>query len=350
MLKSSLYLPVIAALMVLSISCRLIGEILTADQERSLQPTATIEASVASDTPKAAVITPEVELVATFHATVESLPPTPSGEVPLVGGFPPQSNATMIQPSEGRAELTRLSNLLGLQVIDYFGAPMGTVVDYVINTCETYIIYLLVDPVDALQPGTARYPVIPFEALTINSGVLDATAKTMRLHVTAEKISASPTFPGPMDLVPPVWEPDIRDYWSQFFRLGKLTTECVVSQPGSGGTEKMVIHKVAYATHLIGAPLQDGLQNPLGSVVEGILEPESGKLGFIVVQLNQAGENVLVPLSVVNIPEWALEPGSPTTLVLLKETFMLENAPRISSIELASDPAVQQTAREYWRR
>jgi hypothetical protein len=91
----------------------------------------------------------------------------------------------------------------------------------------------------------------------------------------------------------------------------------------------------------------------LGQVEEIILEPESGKVSFFVVRL-QDGGLVLVPLRVVNIPKEALEPGSEPkselSLVLLTENALLMNAPQIQSVEQAVQMEAQGAARAYWGR
>ena len=59
---------------------------------------------------------------------------------------PPQTNAAGIIPPERREELTRLSSLLKFKVTGLDGAELGQVSDFIINTCETYIIYFTVEP------------------------------------------------------------------------------------------------------------------------------------------------------------------------------------------------------------
>ena len=69
--------------------------------------------------------------------------------------------------------MTRLSNLLHFKLTGWNGADLGAISDYVINTCETYIIYMRVDPAKDLKLPAGRQLMIPFEAVTINSGILD---------------------------------------------------------------------------------------------------------------------------------------------------------------------------------
>ena len=269
------------------------------------------------------------------------------GEAPPPAGRPPQSQGAEIRPPELRAQLTRLSALIGFQVLDREGAVLGTVSDFILNTCETYIIYFLLDPSEQLASPAGGRLVIPYEAVTINSGALDAQSGAIQLSLAAGQFAGAPAFPESQELVPTDWEAQVRDYWSQALRLSNLTSGCRVAAPGGGTTE---IHKVAYASDLIGAELRDGLQNRLGRVEEAILEPESGKVSFFVISLEDGQGLALIPLGVVNIPRTALEPGNEIWLVLLVENDVLLNAPRISSVAQAAEMQAQGAARQYWNR
>ena len=184
---------------------------------------------------------------------------------------------------------------------------------------------------------------MPFEAVTINSGYLDAEAQAIGLYLTAEHFTVAPIFPESMSLLPSSWEPPVWAYWPSYIRLGVLNTECKVT--GSDGN-LVVVQKVAYASELLVAELQDALQETLGTVKEIILEPESGKMHFFVIDVADGNGLALVPPGAVNIPEWALEPGNEITLVLLAENEMLFNAPRVGSV--AASGSARQAAWEYW--
>lgn len=240
-----------------------------------------------------------------------------------------------------RLDLTILTNLIGYQIASIDGTVLGTAADYIINTCETYIVYIAVDPAQGLNAAPESRVLIPFEAASVNSGVLDAQAKTITLYLTPEQFAAAPTVPVDHELFPNDWEAGVRSYWSQIYRITGLSTECKAI---SG-----VVHKVAYASRLLGAPLRDGLQNPLGTIEEAILTPEAGKLSFFVVRLEDEQAWVLVPLSKFNIPREALEPGAELSLVLLTENHLLLNAPRLSSLDEAATIAAQNSARAHWR-
>jgi hypothetical protein len=263
--------------------------------------------------------------------------------IPTVDGFPPQTNAAVIQPDDRREELTRLSTLLDFNLTGLHQSPLGVITDYVINTCETYIIYMLVEPAVGLDVEPGQRLVVPYEAVTINNGIVDAEAESVALHLAPGDLAGAPAFPDPLVLYPITWEDSVRGFWREQVRIGKLHSAC---QAGNS-TPENAIYKIAYARQLLVAELKDGNQNLLGAVREAILEPSTGKLGFYVIELTGGGL-VLVPLARTNIPEFALEPGATIELVLLAENSQLAGAPRLSSLEEAASQAAQNTARGYW--
>jgi len=280
--------------------------------------------------------TPVAETVAPPSA--DNTPaPTPTGP-------PPQSNMAAVQPADRREELTRLTNLLGFQVTGLNGVVLGKITDYVINTCETYIIYMVIEPHAALNLAAGNRLVIPFEAATINSGIVNAETKAIALYLGPDSVAAGPAFPDPLALFPNTWEEGVRAYWKEVVRVGKLSSAC---QAGNS-TPENAIHKIAYATDLLGAELKDGNGLLLGTVTEAILAPETGKLAFYVVELTDSQGLVLVPLAKTNIPKEALEPGATIELVLLADTGQLLGAPKLDSAEAASTDAALNTARGYW--
>lgn len=265
---------------------------------------------------------------------------------PLKGGKPPQTNAAKIIPPEQREELTQLSHLLKFKVLGWKGVALGQVSDFIINTCETYIIYFTVTPHKNLHMESANPVVIPFEVVTINSGALNAKARAISLYMTQKQVAAAPTFADHFPLIPyRTWEETVRAYWLQLARVSNLTSEC----KAGGSDSANAVHKIAYASQLIGAELKDGNHNLLGTVQDAVLEPESGKLGFYIIKLLD-GSLVMAPLGQTNIPQDALEPGKTIELVLLAENNKLLDAPRIASVEQAMKTQTQSEARQYWKK
>ncbi len=237
--------------------------------------------------------------------------------------------------------MTRLTNLLRFQVMGLNNAALGTISDFVINTCETYVVYFVVDPAGSLQFAAGSKLVIPFEAVTINSGVLDAQAKAIIVQLSPDQLKAAPAASGAPKLLPTnTWEDSVRAYWQQVVRVGKLSTNC---NTGSGTTQK-----IAYATQLISAQLKDGNGNLVGTVQEGIVAPESGKMDFYVIALKDNSGMLLMPLAKTNIPANALQPGAKIELVLLADAAKLSGAPRLTSMDQATDAAAQSAARGFW--
>ena len=258
---------------------------------------------------------------------------------------PPQTNAAGIIPPGQRQELTRLSSLLKFKIVGREGVLLGQVSDFIINTCETYIIYFTVTPVANLKVAAHKQLVIPFEVVTINSGELNAVKKTISLYMTPDQVSVAPPFADHFPLFPNNWEETVRTYWLRVARVSHLTSEC----KAGGSDSANAVHKIAYATQLLGAELKDGNQVKLGTVVDAVLEPESGKLGFYVVKLLD-DILVMVPLGQTNIPKAALVPGQAIELVLLAETNQLLSAPHITSVEQAMNTQTQSNARQYWKK
>jgi len=298
-------------------------------------------ASLATGSPEKA--TPTDNAFQTGQADpAETQAPVKGNPDPSARDKPMQSQAAEIQPKEMRTKLTHLSNLLDYQVLDENGDTLGVASDYIVNTCEGYIIYILMEPVTSLNIASGSRVVVPFEAVTINSGVLDAQNEAIQLRLIPGQFSGAPTFPAGQQLTPTDWEGPVRAFWSEAVRIGKLATSCNV--PGGP------VYKVAYATQLLGVELYDGQNNLLGSVQEVILEPESGNIGFYIVKPAKGDGLVMVHLRATNIPKEALLPGGALTLVLLTDPQVFWDAPRIIHIDEADDFAQQSKMRQYWGR
>ena len=289
---------------------------------------------------------PAAKAARTKTAAAKVSVPAGNSPVPkLKGGKPPQTNAAKIIPPERREELLRLSKLLKFKVTGWDGVALGQVSDFIINTCETYIIYFTVTPDASLNLASDSQLTIPFEIVTINSGALNAKAKAISIYMTPAQVAAAPVFKDHLPLFPNNWEETVRAYWLQVARVSHLTSEC----KAGGSNSANAVHKIAYASELLGAKLKDGNHNLLGTVQEAILEPESGKLGFYVVKLLD-GSLIMISLGQTNIPKEALVPGQTIELVLLAEVDKLLGAPRIGSMQEATNAQTQKVAREYWKK
>jgi len=270
----------------------------------------------------------------------ETPAPVSDNPDPAARRKPQQSQAAEIRPQEMRSKLTYLSNLMGYQVLDENGDKLGVASDYIVNTCETYVIYIVMEPAASLNLASGSLVLVPFEAVTINSGVLDAQNKTIQLQLLPEQFSGAPTFTAGQPLTPTDWEGAVRAFWSKAARIGMLATSCNVA----GGP----VYKVVYASQLLGVELYDGQNNLLGTVQEAILEPESGKLGFYIIKPAKGDGLVMMRLGATNIPKESLLPGGALRLVLLADPQVFWDAPRINNIEESADYALQGKMRQYW--
>ncbi len=268
--------------------------------------------------------------------------PSKANSLPVPKGKPPQSRAAEIKPKGGSPQLTHLANLLGFQVLDVNGSKLGIASDYIVNTCETYIVYILMQPDASLNIASGSRVVIPFEAVTINSGVLDGQNKTIQLRLSADQFAGAPTLSTGQPILPNDWENPARDFWRNIVRVDGLSTSC--------GTSGGAVHLDGYASQLLGVKLYDGRNNLLGTVEDAILQPESGQVYFYVVKPVQGNGLVMVPLGNTNIAQGALAPGATFKLVLLAQPEVFAGAPRINSANQADDPAMQGKMRQYWNK
>jgi hypothetical protein len=244
--------PLLACLALTLLACRLAGRI--TGQAAMLTPTASqMPATLAvRDFPSpAALSTPTQAPASASPASVATPTSLPTAAPPAAARpKPPQSWAAEIRPTEMRTALTHLSDLIGFRVLDENGGLLGIAADYIINTCETYIIYILLAPGSDPNAEPVSRAAIPFEAVTINSGVLDAQGRAIHLHLLPGQLSGAPVLPAGAPLTPTDWEAAVREFWSGAVRISNLTTRC----NATGGP----VYKVAYASELLGAKLYDG--------------------------------------------------------------------------------------------
>jgi sporulation protein YlmC with PRC-barrel domain len=304
-----------------------------------------------------------------------------------------------ILPATGRARVTRLSALIGFQVQDSNGNSLGTASDYILNMCEAHIVYLVLDADPALQLAGGDRLVIPYEVVTLGGGTIDTEAQAIVLNVDASQLSGAPAAAESPDLTATDWEADVRTFWNEQVTLSNLSTTCRVPpadlqtepggaaatepvvtealetepvvtesleteaveteatpgesetpQAGQASGERVSVTKITDASEILGMALQSGNGEPLGQVEEVILEPESGRLRYLAVTLDEAleagGGTVMVPVRAVNLQ--AEEGAEAQTLVLLVEPAILQGAPHLASLPAADDTTWEDPALEYW--
>lgn len=273
----------------------------------------------------------------------------PGGTVPSeLGQTAPGPRGANIIPETGRATATQLSELLNYRVADLNGETLGTVDDYVVNLCEAHIIYIVMEAHPSLETQ-ADLVVIPYEAVTLEEGVIDVDSQTIFLNFEASQLRGTTAYDDHPDLTITDWETDSRNFWSERMNLSNLTTECRV--PAQSGEGRQAIVRIAYASEVQGAEVVNGLGENLGTVEEVILVPESGWMRFAAIQtggLLQPGQGlVAAPPGAINIYQDDETDRQDLVLVLLVEDEILENAPRVESLP-ETDPSWDARFFDYW--
>lgn len=282
----------------------------------------------------------------------------------------PLSDSAQVIPADDPLEVNRLSTLLGYQVADRSGNPIGMANDYIINLCEAHLLYLVVE--------TANGQIlVPYEAVSIGSGVVDAQQRIITLQLDAAQLSDAPVVDARLDMTTAEWENDVRSYWSNLMSLSNLTTGCRVAavetitagEGGEAGAETetpeatpaagedeagqtpdtTTVTKIAYASNLLSAPLQDGNGNPLGQVQDAYVIPETGRVRYLSVELDSStggGPGLApVPVRALNVTH---ESPNAATLVLLVEPDVLANAPTFDDVPDPNNENWRDEALQYW--
>jgi sporulation protein YlmC with PRC-barrel domain len=259
-----------------------------------------------------------------------------------------------VLPADARRFMILLSNWDGFSLVDQSGEVFGTVDDYIINLCEAHIIYMVVTSNEGAEM------LVPYEAVTVNDGSIDAEAAVINVNVAPEQLSGAPTLEARPDLTGTDWEADVRSYWEGVVNLSSLGTGCSVPAAGTpaaddqGGQGAVDVTKLVYASDLSGATLQDGNGNALGEIQDAVIEPESGQIFYLAARLpDTPGQGVvLVPVGAVNLADTApsgTEEGeaAPVALVLLVDNEVLQNAPTLANLgDLTTN--VNEEAHSYW--
>lgn len=273
----------------------------------------------------------------------------------------PLSDSAQVVPAGDPMEVNRLSTLLGYQVADRSGALIGMANDYIVNLCEAHLLYLVV------ETATGQI-LIPYEAVSIGSGIVDAQQRIITLQLDAAQLSDAPLVDARLDTTTVEWEAEVRDYWSALMSLSNLTTGCRVAavetltesetpeatpaagegEPG-GSPELTTVTKIAYASNLLSAPLQDGNGNTLGQVQDAYVLPETGRLSYLSVELDRSLASgpglAAVPVRALNVTHESLNAA---VLVLLVEPEVLANAPTFDDVPDPNDENWMDEALEYW--
>jgi sporulation protein YlmC with PRC-barrel domain len=273
--------------------------------------------------------------------------PAPAGDVPAeLGQQDPVIRGAHVIPETGRENATLLSELLNYQVADLNGTHLGTVDNYVLNLCEAHIIYIVMEADRSLELQ-GELVVVPYEAVTLEGGVIDVDSQTIFLNFEASQLAGATAYQDRIHLADLQWEADARGYWSEMMNLSNLTTECRV--PAQDGQGRQPIVRISYATEVLGAELVNGLGEQIGHIEEVVIVPESGWMRLAAIRsggLLQAGQGLLAaPPGALSI--YSENEGEDLVLVLLVEDEVLENSPRIESLP-ETDPGWEGRFFDYW--
>jgi sporulation protein YlmC with PRC-barrel domain len=318
-------------------------------------------------TPTEAAATPDVEMTATPGAEDEGEVIPPTGDV---SGF-------------------HLSTLTNYRVIDRSGRIVGAVSDYVINMCEAHLLYVVVLPDVAFNPDEeSGQLLIPYEAFAVH-GEVRTESNDLVLGFEGIRISRAPAVDAAaLDMTNVTWEQEHVDYWAEIAPM-TFTTECLVppftgtgeatpepgttpgaatptpgaeetptptpaAAPGTGqtGADRVSVTRIAMASDVLGARLVDGNGEVLGRVEEALVVPETGLLRYVVVRADAALSDeqglVLVPMGAVNVEHEGVEGVSGMALVLLVETSIFLDAPRVEQIPTTEDVIWGGDSFDYW--
>jgi sporulation protein YlmC with PRC-barrel domain len=253
------------------------------------------------------------------------------GRVPITAGEGLPMSTTQFATATARSEMMQISNWMDFEVTDTAGNWIGSVHDYVLNTCEAHIIYVAIQTSD-----NGDLILMPYEVVTLGGGFLDPEARVIAIPIAASEIENAPTVAADTDITDVNWETESRSFWSNYLNLSNLTTVCLIG-------DNVVL--IDYASNILGARIQDGNGQPLGTIEDVTLYPETGLLRFVVISLDEGGYR-FAPMGAINIE--TQETDGETVFVLLVEREILMSSPAYDSIPDTTQDNWEGEPLEYW--
>ena len=185
------------------------------------EPTQSVETFIAS-TPTA------VEMSTATTAPTEPVE-TATAEASATAVMTQTSTAIPGIPPTG-AEIEALSEMLRYRVVDNAGTELSMVRDYIVNTCEAHILYIVLD-----APTGSQSILVPYEAVSLNPGrPQDAPANELVVNFDASLLGSAPAIDlKTVDFSSNNWDANVMAFWRQNIAIS-LTTACNV--PTGGGT------------------------------------------------------------------------------------------------------------------
>ena len=163
---------------------------------------------------------------------VTSTPLATSTEQPTEAAtLAPTQDATLEPgiPATG-SEIEALTEMLRYRVVDNAGNELGRVRDYIVNTCEAHILYIVMDA----ETGNESV-LIPYEAVSLNQDrPEDAANDELVVNFDAALLANVPTINlRDVDFEDGDWDASVMGFWEQNIPIS-LTTACNV--PSGSGT------------------------------------------------------------------------------------------------------------------
>lgn len=377
MKKASLIFSLLLVLALLMSACATPGEEETGELEGTNIPTLPGEATEEDGTGGvggvgAATSTP----LATEEATA----------IPMETALATEEiTGTAVTTTTNLVDISRLSNLLNMNILGQDGEEIADVENVVLDLCEAQAPYLIAGVGGFLEIGE-RTVAIPWDSLTFSTADADGDGvadPSVILNATQEQLENVPDFDvGELDFTIPDWDAELRNFWeSQIEGTGTTTdtTGVQATQPvtGTTGAEGAAVERCVVmaddilddldveiagkgaveagtpgvdVTAAAGTPaavtpgasetgipmggLEPGadLYEEVGDVEDVILNPETGEIRYLVIEvdiLDLDGNWVLVPPQAFSLRDTTLDDDdtSPDTLVLNISQEDLANAP-----------------------
>jgi sporulation protein YlmC with PRC-barrel domain len=182
-------------------------------------PTITPEGETEAEVTPETELTPDVEEPEVDTAPQDETEYRDYGRVPITAGEGLPMSTTQFATATARSEMMQISNWMDFEVTDTAGNWIGSVHDYVLNTCEAHIIYV------AIQTGdNGDLILMPYEVVTLGGGFLDPEARVIAIPIAASEIENAPTVAADTDITDVTWETESRSFWSNYLNLSNLTT------------------------------------------------------------------------------------------------------------------------------
>jgi sporulation protein YlmC with PRC-barrel domain len=266
----------------------------------------------------------------------------------LSGCSAPDSEDAPALPDSGAQARNYLSTMLTYEIIDSAGQEVGPVEDYIINMCEAYLLYVVVEASETLESEDGSNILIPYEAFTLDGEVrADGQSQLVLNQPVGEVVGAPVVDLEELDMTTNEWEPAVEDFWTERTTM-TFNSGCPVPAAGDGSDRQWIV-RIALAEEVLETVIVDGNDQLLADVEEILLTPESGHLRYVVARLDQSldpDQNlVLIPIGALNVNH-ENQPG--TTLVLLVDNEVLLNAPRLEAIPDSTSTEWEGRYFEYW--